>query len=52
MIKLHSEEPCYSCPSPNIILAIIRMTVKLAGCVERGEEKENAFEILLEKPEG
>jgi hypothetical protein len=36
VIELHSEEPCYSCPSRNIILVIIPRTVKLAGRVERG----------------
>ena len=52
VIKLHSDEPRYSCHSPNIILVIIPRTLKLAGRVERGEEKGNAYEILLAKPEG
>jgi hypothetical protein len=36
----------------NIISVIIIRTVKLAGRVKRGKEKENAYEFLLEKPEG
>ena len=34
------------------ILVIIPRTVKLARRVKRGEEKENAYKILMEKPEG
>jgi hypothetical protein len=50
--KLHNEELHNLCSSPNIIRMIKSRGIRWAGHVVRMGEKQNAYRILVGKPEG